>query len=184
MVDGGGHGRQPYHAQAGALIFLCSLPEGVREGRARVDGGECSAAAPNARRANAVAPPRLGSPPVSVATRRCCAQRPRKRAYGLRWATVTRANGSRLIARVGRASFGGPGHPEASPGGAVTLRWPKPHTSPGLGPSHGVGRPLVRAWAAGAMSVPRVRLHICGGWWPRSRRCVEPGPGNAPGLQG
>ena len=66
----------------------------------------------------------------------------------------------RLIARVGRASFGGPGHPEASPGGAVTLRWPKPHTSPGLGPSHGVGRPLVRAWAAGAMSVPRVRLQM------------------------
>jgi hypothetical protein len=44
-------------------------------------------------------------------------------------------NVSRWIARARRASFGAPGHPVASPGGAVTLRWPQPHTSPGLGPS-------------------------------------------------
>jgi hypothetical protein len=73
--------------------------------------------------------------------------------------------------------------PEASPGGAVTLRWPQPHTSRGLGRSHGAGMPLMTA-LAGAMSVPRVRLQLCGGWWPRSRGCMNPGPGNARGLQG
>jgi hypothetical protein len=64
--------------------------------------------------------------------------------------------------------------PEASPGGAVTLRWPQPHTSRGLGRSHGAGMPLMTA-LAGAMSVPRVRLQLCGGWWPRSRGCMESG---------
>jgi len=38
---------------------------------------------------------------------------------------------SRRMVRARRASFGALGHPVASPGGAVTLRWPRPHTSPG-----------------------------------------------------
>jgi hypothetical protein len=53
---------------------------------------------------------------VSVTVRLpLCAPRPRNRASGLRWATVTRANSSRGNARAGRASFGALGHPVASP---------------------------------------------------------------------
>jgi hypothetical protein len=72
------------------------------------------------------------------------APRPRKRAYGPRSATVARANGSPLD-RSRRSSFiWRAGSPRSLSGGAVTLRWPRPHGSPGLGPSHGVGTPLGR----------------------------------------
>jgi hypothetical protein len=124
MVDGGRSGSTALSCPSGALIFLCSLPEGVREGRARVE--RVQRGGPNARRANAVAPPRVGSPLVCVTARRCCAQRPRKRAYGLRWATVTRANGSGWIARAG--SFGARVAPQPLRW-SVTLRWPQLHVA-------------------------------------------------------
>jgi hypothetical protein len=51
---------------------------------------------PKGQRANAVAPPRVANPLVNVTARLPLgAQRPRKRARGLRSATVARANGSR-----------------------------------------------------------------------------------------
>jgi hypothetical protein len=51
---------------------------------------------------------------------------------------LDRSRGSCFIWRAGP--------PRSLSGGAVTSRWPQPLGSPGLGPSHGVGSPLARAF--------------------------------------